>query len=155
MDCFTCSTNCDLIHIYCFILFLFWPLSIGLRLFYRRKWTFIAEKHLCGRVKTRTALRTSWTTTYGPTHHNNFVFLRFRVQQHRVKSCISTKLGQAIGIEYISYNLMRSGSEPFTSKPSPPETFPSESFLRFLVSIGCGVCSVFFFFLGSSTSTLA
>ena len=73
VDCFTCSTNCDLIHIYCFILFLFWPLSIGLRLFYRRKWTFIAEKHLCGRVKTRTALRTSWTTTYGPTHRNNCV----------------------------------------------------------------------------------
>ena len=130
------------------------PLSIGLRLFYRRKWTFIAEKHLCGRVKLRTALRTSWTTTYGPTHRNNFVLLRFKVQQHRVKLCISTKLGhQATSIEYIS----SISCEAVLNPPclNPPHLNLSYLTSRLLRVIRCGVCSVFCFFVDSLTSTLA
>ena len=106
-------------------LLLFWPLSISPRLLYRRKWMCIAEKHLCGRVKTRTVLHTSRMTIHGLTHHDRSMLPRFKVPQHRVKSCISTKLRhQATSIKYISYNLMRSGS-----KPSPFEPFPAKSFL--------------------------
>ena len=60
---------------------------------------------------------TRWTTTYGLTSR---LFCVTQAQSATAPSqamyfdkiCISTKLGQAIGIEYISYNLMRSGSEP-------------------------------------------
>jgi len=105
-------------------LLLFWPLSIVLRPLYLRKWMCIAEKHLCGRVKMWTALHTSGTSTHGLTHRNRSMLPRFRVPHHRVKSCISTKLRQATSIEYISYNLMRSGSEPSSSG-----SFPAKSFL--------------------------
>jgi len=99
---------------------------------------------------------TRWTTTHGLTHCDCSVWLRLRVPQHQVKSCISTKLGhQATSIEYISYNLMQNGSGPCMSKPSLSESSLSESFLCFLVVIGCGVCSVFLLFLGSCTSVLA
>ena len=50
-----------------------------------------------------------------------------RLLEHRVKSCILTKLGhQATSIESISYNLMRSGPEPSAYKPSLSESFLSE-----------------------------
>jgi len=103
---------------------LFWPLFIVLRPLYWRKWMCIAEKHLCGRVKMWTALHTSGMSTHGLTHRNRPMLPRFRVPHHRVKSCISTKLRQATSSEYISYNLIRSGSEPSSSG-----SFPAKSFL--------------------------
>ena len=115
-----------------YLLLLFWPLSIGLRLLYWRKWMWIAEKHLCGTVKTWTALHTSRTTTHGLTHCDRSVLLRSRVAQVQSATAPSQVIHfnkiRTPGNQYRVYifNFMRSGSEPSPSKPSLSESFLSE-----------------------------
>ena len=99
-------------------------------------------------------IRQRWTTTHGYARRDRSVLLRFRVPQHRVKSCISTKLGhQATSIEYIPTISCETVLNP--PRLNPPCLNPSYLRLRLLRTIRCGVCSVFCFFVGCLTSTLA
>ena len=85
-----------------------------------------------------------WTTTHGLTHRNRSMLLRFRVPQHRVESYI-----------WSIYPTISCDAVLNPPRLNPPCLNPSYLRLRFLRTIRCGVCSVFCFFVGSLTSTLA
>ena len=141
-----------------YLLLLFWPLSIGLRLLYWRKWMWIAEKHLCGTVKTWTALHTSRTTTHGLTHCDRSVLLRSRVAQVQSATAPSQVIHfnkirtPGVSSIYLQFHAKRFRTLPVQTLPC---LNPSYLRLRFLRVIRCGVCSVFCFFVDSLTSTLA
>ena len=127
MDYFTCSTNCDLIHIS--------SCSSGL---YPSVLDSSTGENGCGLQRNTYVEQSKHGQHFTPVEqplmdsHIAIVLccsgpelLRFRVQQHRVKSYISTKLGhQATSIEYISSISCEAVQNP--PRPNPPL---SESFL--------------------------
>ena len=146
LDCFTCSTNCDLIIQICCLL------SIGPRLFYR-KW--IAEKHPVWKSQNADSTAHQW---------NNYLWT------HTLRSlCVAQVQSATSPSQAMHFNKIRTPSNQCRvyilqshakrfwtlPRPNPPRLNPSYLTSRLLRVIRCGICSVFCFFVGSLTSTLA
>ena len=146
LDCFTCSTNCDLIiHICCF-------LSIRLWFFYwrKRKWTFIAEKHPVWKSQNADS---AGRLLMGS--HVAVVLCCSGSEYHSTES--SHAFGQNWDTKQPVSSIYSTISCETVLNPlrlNPPCLNPSYLRLRFLRTIQCGVCLVFCFFAGSLTSTL-